>query len=125
MALRTFRLLMLLSVSATLGGCVGMTAGAKMHSLTEPNGNVLQIAQYFCSVKTARYRNNAPVRSHQVGLKFLATDATGKALRQWTAYCDEAPANGTSACLVHQDVTAVPITTPLCAEYERFAFFDK
>ena len=120
-----FRLFFVLALISTLSGCVGMTVGGRKHSLTADNGNVLQIVQYVCGIKTAEYRNYSPNPTSQQALKFIATNAAGKTQRQWTAYCSATPANGKSSCLVHEDIgTGVPRTTLVCSEYRKFALVN-
>jgi hypothetical protein len=98
------RLFATLTIAATLSGCVGMTAGARMHALDTGNGNTLQVAQHTCKVTAALYRNNLDVPTHQQAFKVLARDLAGEAVRQWTAYCDGARPHTVSGCIVHEDL---------------------
>jgi hypothetical protein len=83
---------------------------------------MLRIWQYACGIKTAEYRNYSSNPTSQKSLKFVATNAAGKTMREWTAYCGVTPAYGKSSCLVHEDLgTGVPKTTLVCSEYRTFA----
>ena len=120
-----FRSFLVLALISTLSGCVGMTAGGRKHSLTAENGNVLQIVQYACRIKTAEYRNNSASPTNQQALKFIATNAADKTQRQWTAYCGVTPANAKSSCIVHEDLgTGVPKTSLVCSEYRKFVLAE-
>ena len=116
------RLLVALTIASTLSGCVGMTTGARRHELATENGNTLQLAQYTCKVKTAKYRNNLSVPTHQQAFKVVARDLGGVPVRQWTAYCDAARPNSLAGCVVHEDLgTGVGDPgTFFCLRYEHF-----
>ena len=117
-----FRSFLVLALVSTLSACVGMTAGGRKHSLTAENGNVLQIVQYACRIKTANYTNHSASATNQQALRFVATNAADQNQRQWTAYCDATPANSKSSCIVHEDLgTGVLKTTFICSEYRKFA----
>lgn len=111
-----FKSLSALAAIATLSGC------ATQHSLTAPNGNTLQLAQYFCRIGTVEYSNNSAGPTHQEAFRFVATDAAGQPKRQWTAYCAATPANSKTSCLIHEDVgTGIGKTSLVCSEYKKFA----